>query len=79
MVLLLLLVPNYGILGAILAVFVASLLAYPFVVYQIRPYRGWYPGSDVLLCFMGIGVAVVMFWVNPEVLQSVQETFFRGD
>ena len=74
-VLLLLLVPTFGVLGAILAVFVASVMAYPFVVHQIRPYRGWYPRDDALLCVMVLSVFVLTFWVNPEVLNVIQAAF----
>lgn len=75
MALLVVLVPSFGILGAILAMFVASLLAYPFVVYQIRPYRGWYPRDDVMLSIVVLGLFALTFLLNPAVIQAVQAAF----
>lgn len=70
--LLLVLVPSYGVVGVIVSVFVASVLAYPFVVYQIRPYRGWYPLSDVALFACGVAIIGLTFWVSPVALEALQ-------
>lgn len=75
MLLLILLVPAFGILGAVLAIFLASMVAYPFVVYLISPYRGWYPRDDALLWVMVLGLVALTFWANPDVLQMMQDAF----
>lgn len=67
-VLLIVLIRELSIIGAILAPFVVELLLYPLLVVFVRPYRGWYPGQDMLFVAIGALIMAAVFWSNAAAL-----------
>ncbi len=59
-------IQQFGILGAIFAPIVVDLLTYPFQIYFIRRYRGWYGLYDVGLLLLSVLIAAAALWANPE-------------
>ena len=68
MALLVFLISNYGIIGAILAPYLVDVLTYPLLVYFIRPYRGWYGLLDATFFVVALLVAWVALWMSPTAL-----------
>jgi len=64
-VLLLWLISEYGIIGAIIAPFVSNLVNYPLLAYFVHQYRGWYPAMDLGLCVVGALIIAVVLWASP--------------
>jgi O-antigen/teichoic acid export membrane protein len=72
-ILLVVLIRELSILGAILAPFAVELLLYPLLVYFVRPYRGWYPWQDMLFLTIGVVIITVVLWSNAVVLSLLAE------
>lgn len=66
--LLVFLISEYGIIGAILTPFLVDVLTYPMLVYFIRPYRGWYGFLDVIFFVAALLVAALALWTSPAAL-----------
>ena len=73
LVLLLLLVPSYGLLGAIFTIPAAMLLIYPLLIYMIRPYKAWDPSHDCLALLVWIVLSAGVLWWNADVVRPVFE------
>ncbi|MEP1202156.1 oligosaccharide flippase family protein [Pseudophaeobacter sp.] len=73
--LLIVLVTQYGIFGAILAPFLAGILLYPVSVWFIWSYRGWLPLQD--LCFAVISALVILaaLWINQDAIRTALVQF----
>ncbi len=63
------LVSAFGLVGAALAPAVVDVLAYPFLVYFIRPHKGWYPRQDLVFLGASLVIVFVAIWINPSVLE----------
>ncbi len=61
------LVSKFGLIGAALAPVVVDAFAYPFLIYFIRPYRGWYPKQDLAFLVASCGIVTAAIWMNPSV------------
>ena len=72
-ILLVVLIRELSILGAILAPFMVELLLYPLLVYFVRPYRGWYPWQDMLFLAIGVVIITVVLWSNAAVLSLLTD------
>ena len=70
--LLLVLISNFGIIGAIVAPYLVDVLTYPLLVYFVRPYRGWYGKLDAVFFAVSLGVAAVALWLSPNALALLQ-------
>jgi len=66
--LLVFLISEYGIIGAILTPFLVDVLTYPMLVYFIRPYRGWYGFLDAIFFVAALLVAALALWASPAAL-----------
>lgn len=65
----------YGVLGAVAAPLIATVLFYPVLVAFIRPYRAWLPLQDSVLSVSACTVAAVALWYNWEVLGAAIDMF----
>ncbi len=72
---LMLLVPPYGVVGAIIALIGTEILAYPAMAWSIRPYRGWNPRIDALFIAIYALLAVTVLTINPNVLTVITDAF----
>lgn len=66
---LLVLVSNFGLVGAAVSAAVVDIFAYPLLVYYVRPYNGWYPVHDIVFVALAFAITTLAFWVNPEVVE----------
>lgn len=73
---LILLVPGYGILGAVLAIAVGMLVTYPFLLYLIRPYKAWDPVHDAAYMGVGFVITLTILWIHSDTLQPVLAPLF---
>jgi len=71
--LLLVLVPNLGLLGAILTVPLATLMLYPVMVRMIRPYNTWDPVHDVTFFALSALLSCVVIWYYYDLLAPILE------
>lgn len=62
-------IQNFGILGAIFAPVLVDFLTYPFQIYYVRRYKGWYGLYDIGLLVLGVAISVVALWLNPAALE----------
>ncbi|MEM9433527.1 MAG: oligosaccharide flippase family protein [Pseudomonadota bacterium] len=69
--LLVILIPQFGIVGAILAPFLVDLMSYPLIVHFSRRYRGWYPGMDIGLLVLCTGIAALALWLSPSAAEQL--------
>lgn len=51
-------VSNYGMIGVIVTPVAVEFLMYPFLVYFIRPYRGWYPLLDIGFLIVAVLITI---------------------
>lgn len=70
---LLILVPPYGVIGAIFALALTELITYPAVVLSIQPYRGWNPKVDTVFALAYIALAAIVLKINPSALALITE------
>ena len=67
--LLLILISNFGIIGAVLAPFLVDIIIYPLLVYYIRPYHGWYGGQDLILFSLALAFSALILWTTPAAFE----------
>lgn len=67
--LLVVLIQNYGIVGAIMAPYLSEIVTYPLLVYFIRGYRGWHPALDILFLALSFVIMALALRVTPEALE----------
>lgn len=67
--LLVVLIAQYGVLGAIIAPFLSGLLIYPLIVWLVWPYGAWLPWQDLTLTLAGALAILAAALTNQEVLQ----------
>ncbi|UAB91731.1 oligosaccharide flippase family protein (plasmid) [Ruegeria sp. SCSIO 43209] len=60
-------VSKFGLIGAALAPVIVDIFSYPFLVYFIRPYSGWYPKQDLAFLIASCGIVMATIWMNPSV------------
>ncbi len=77
-IVLLVLVQNYGVLGAVLASVLIDILTYPALVYFIRPYRGWYPGQDLGFLILALAIGTLALWMSPTAQTMLADVFAAG-
>ena len=66
-------VTQFGLIGAMAAQPLASVLIYPVLVYLIRPYRGEDPLHDIVFALLAILCGMIVFWANDAALARVWE------
>ncbi|MEM6660585.1 MAG: hypothetical protein AAF666_00275, partial [Pseudomonadota bacterium] len=71
--LLLLLVPNLGLLGAILTVPLSTFLIYPVMVMMIRPYNTWDPLHDLTFFSLSAALSFFVIWYYNDLLTPILE------
>lgn len=62
---------HYGVVGALAAQPLASLLIYPVLIWLIRPYRGHDFLHDAFFTVLAVVFAGIILWVNDEALARV--------
>jgi O-antigen/teichoic acid export membrane protein len=62
---------NYGVVGALAAQPVATLLMYPVLIWMIRPYKGHDFLHDIVFATLALLFAFTILWVNDEALARV--------
>lgn len=70
---LLLLVPSFGLLGAVATIPLATLALYPVMLAVIWPYKAWDPIHDVLALIAWIALSAAVLWWNFEVVRPIFE------
>lgn len=73
--LLLLLVPSFGLIGAILSVPLGTLLLYPMMVMMIRPYNTWDPVHDATFFGLSALLSVIVIWFYNDLLNPNLDPF----
>lgn len=68
-------VPSYGVLGAALSPLIATLLFYPAMVWLIQPYKGWIPRQDLGFGLIALAVAVLALWINQDAVREAVAVF----
>lgn len=71
--LLLLLVPPFGLLGAILMLPLGTFLLYPAMLLLMHRYKAWDPIHDVSFLAFGVITCLVVYWVNGPVITPLLE------
>jgi len=61
---------SFGVVGVILAPFLAALLFYPVIVLAVRKYRGWDPRHDALYYAIALVAGTVIFWLHSDLLME---------
>ncbi len=69
--LLILLVPLYGIVGAVITAALSTLLLYPLLLYLIRPYKAWDPVHDSLFLILWGLLSAGVLWYHWALLEPV--------
>jgi uncharacterized membrane protein YeaQ/YmgE (transglycosylase-associated protein family) len=72
---LLALISEYGIIGAIIAPFLSDLVNYPVSTYFVRQYRGWYPVMDLTFSVVGAVIIAVVLWASPAAQSLLTSPF----
>lgn len=70
---LLLLVPTFGLLGAILMLPISTFLLYPVMLFLMYRYRAWDPVHDGIFLAIGVAVCWLVYWVNGPVIAPILE------
>lgn len=70
---LLVLANNFGMVGVIVTPVIVDLLTYPFLVYFVRPYRGWYPLLDIGFLLVAVVIAGAALWNSQAALTQLLE------
>ena len=71
--LLLLLVPPFGLLGAILMLPVSTFILYPVMLLLMHRYKAWDPVHDVIFLACGIAITGLTYWLNAPVIDPLLE------
>jgi O-antigen/teichoic acid export membrane protein len=67
--LLLLMIPAFGLLGAVLAPGLATLIIHPFLIWIIRRFGGWDPIHDAVFFTLAALLGGIALWINwPTVI-----------
>lgn len=66
--LLLVMIQLYGMVGAIFALFLSSLISYVPLVRFILPYNSWMPRQDAMFFGLALLGGAVVLWLTPEAL-----------
>lgn len=69
---------QFGLIGAMLAQPLATLLTYPVLIYLIRPYRGEDFLHDSVFAALAVVCAVIVFWVNGDALDRLLAISVEG-
>ena len=64
-------VQNYGMLGAVFAGGLATILIYPLTLFLVRQYRGWDPLHDGIFGLIACLIGVAVLTVHPDVIERV--------
>ena len=64
-------VATYGLIGAIVAPFIAWLLIYPLLVWSILPFKGWDPLHDALFALVVAAMMAGLLWYHWETIQPL--------
>ena len=70
---LLLLVNQFGTIGAVFTPLIADLAIYPLLIFFIRPYRGWYPLQDLGFIALTVLVGGVALFNSPTALALLRD------
>lgn len=65
------LISDYGVLGAILAPFLTEIFTYPLLIYFIRKTKGWYRSTDFLAFAVMAGLCALALWLSPAALDML--------
>lgn len=65
----------YGVLGAVAAPLLATIVFYPVLIAFVRPYRAWFPMQDVVLTVLACAVAAAALWYNSDALSAAIDMF----
>lgn len=66
---------QFGLIGAILARGLSSILVYPFMIIALHKYKGWDRFHDIVYGAAIVVIAALGLWVNQEVIaQLIAET-----
>lgn len=68
-------VSHFGVIGAAISPFFASILFYPALIWFILPYKGWTPHQDIGFSLAGLAIAGLAVWVNHDAMRQAFETF----
>jgi len=61
------------VVGAIIGIGAAGVLAYPVVVWLARHMGAWDGLHDLVMALFGLAIILSMFWVNNDALQILSE------
>ena len=65
------LVPTFGVIGAIIAVPLETLILYPVLLIMIRPYKAWDPVHDMVFAAIAVAVVCTVIWLNRDILDPL--------
>lgn len=65
----------FGVIGVVVAPFVATLLFYPLQVWFIRPFGGWMPRQDAIFAAVLLVFSAFVLWLNMDVVTQAIEIF----
>lgn len=66
----LLLIPTYGIVGAVFVIGISEILSYPFRAFVVRRYDAWDPGTDAIALGIGWACSGLALWMwRDEIIQ----------
>lgn len=66
---------HFGLIGVVLAPIFSALLYYVPMVWLTRDYRAWNPRLDAVTLLIGVILAAMSFWLNPEAAALITGLF----
>lgn len=63
-------IPQYGIVAAALAPAAMTVLLYPVLLWSIAPYKAWDPKHDLFYGVVTVAIILVVYWVHSDLIQA---------
>ena len=64
-------VSNFGLIGGIVGMAIAVILAHPVLIYLARTYKAWDPWHDLLWFTVALAISGLAIWVNFDAVRAI--------